>query len=60
MTASLAFAAGAPLNVSAALVAAGAIIGTAVEGFVERENLKRASQWGLLYRLREMDRDRYG
>jgi hypothetical protein len=59
VTASLAFAAGAPLNVSAALAATGALIGTALEGHVERENLKRTSQWGLLYRLREMDRGRF-
>jgi hypothetical protein len=56
VSASIAFAAGAPLNVSAAVAAAGALVGTAIEGAVERKNLRRASQWGLLYRLDQLHR----
>lgn len=50
-SASIAVAAGAPLDAAAAVAAIGGILGVALEGEVERLHLMRASQWSFLFRL---------
>jgi hypothetical protein len=50
-SASLMLAAGAPLNLAAALAALGGVLGTVAETAVDRLRLMKASQWALLVRL---------
>jgi len=47
----LAFSAGAPLEMTAAVGALGALVGAVADGVLERRSLVRGSQWGLVYRL---------
>lgn len=49
--ATLAFAAGAPLDISAIVGSAGALAGALYEGALERKKLKSASQWSILLEL---------